>query len=47
MTASAESDSPGECGELGRDIEGKGREREGQRGGLAGSMPRDWNWSTF
>lgn len=47
MTASAENDSPGECGESGRNIEGRGRERDGQRGGLAGSMPRDWSWSTF
>lgn len=30
----------------GRNIEGRAIDRDGQRS-LAGSMPRDWNWSTF
>ncbi|MCJ1467790.1 hypothetical protein MMC07_006415 [Pseudocyphellaria aurata] len=47
LTASVATDTPEASGESGRNIEGRGTDRDGLRGGLAGSMPRDWSWSTF
>lgn len=49
LSSSGEAGNEGEIAGVseGRNIEGRGREREGPKGGLAGSMPRDWNWSTF
>ncbi|MCJ1348262.1 hypothetical protein MMC31_006493 [Peltigera leucophlebia] len=31
----------------GKDIQGRRKEGEGRGGGLAASVPKDWNWSTF